>query len=127
VSHWSYCYHKRTGLLSTFLLSPTLVLASELVKYDIDHNGSYEFTRTLDRSRDPLLRDTGFQLKEGATLENQADYTYSATDGRLATVGSPAAVTVPENTLPPFFTYSYLSNSNLPAQVTGPVHTVTNT
>ena len=28
-------------------------------------NGSYEFSRTLDRSRDAILRDTGFQLKTG--------------------------------------------------------------
>ncbi|NJR41703.1 MAG: hypothetical protein HC767_02580, partial [Akkermansiaceae bacterium] len=65
-----------------------LTLDTETVKYDIDRNGVYEFTRVLDRSRDSLLRDSGFQLKDGTTIENQASYTYSPTDGRLSSVGS---------------------------------------
>ena len=84
------------------------------MKYDIDRNGSYEFSRTLDRSRDTLLRDTGFQLKTGTTLETQAAYSYSATDGRIAQISNH------------LFSYSYTPSSNLLASTTGPIHTVTN-
>ena len=111
----------------TYSYNPTtLVLASELIKYDIDRNGSYEFSRTLDRSRDALLRDTGFQLKTGTTVENSAIYTYSSVDGRLATVGRAAVPAAPVGVSPPVFSYSYLPNSNLLASTTGPIHTVTN-
>ena len=104
----------------TYSYNPTtLVLASELVKYDLDANGSYEFSRTLDRSRDTLLRDTGFQLKTGTTVENQAAYNYSATDGRIAQISNPQI----SNHL---FSYSYTPNSNLLSAVVGPIHTVTN-
>ena len=44
-----------------------------------NHDGTYEFTRVLDRSRDALNRDTGFQRKDGNTIENQATYGYSIT------------------------------------------------
>jgi RHS repeat-associated protein len=98
----------------------TLQLASELVNYDLDHNGTYEFSHTLDRSQDALLRDSGYVLKNGSTPETSAAYSYSATDGRLAQVSNPL---IPNQ----LFTYSYLANSNLLATVTGPVHTVTNT
>ena len=105
----------------TYSYNPaTLALTSELISYDLDANGSYEFSRTLDRSRDPILRDTGFQLKTGTTVENSAAYSYSATDGRMSQISNPLV----SNQL---FNYSYTPNSNLPASVTGPIHTVTNT
>ena len=100
----------------------TLALDTETIQYDIDHNGTYEFTRLLDRSRDTLNRDNGFQLKDVATLENQATYGYSATDGRLLNVVGGGDVSSPQT-----FSYGYVSNSNLLQTVTGPVHTATNT
>ena len=87
---------------------------------DPDHNGSYEFSRVLDRSRDPLNRDNGFQLKTGTTVENSASYSYSATDGRIAQISNPLISSQ-------LFSYSYTPSSNLPASVSGPIHTVTNT
>ena len=102
--------------------SANLALDTETIQYDLDHNGSYEFTRVLDRSRDFLNRDNGFQLKDGTTLENQATYGYSATDGRLLNVVGGGDVSSPQT-----FTYGYTSNSNLLQTVTGPTHTVTNT
>jgi RHS repeat-associated protein len=99
----------------------TLVLASELVKYDLDHNGSYEFTRTLDRSRDTLLRDSGYSLKTAnSTLETSSAYSYSPTDGRISQISNPQI----SNQI---FSYGYLANSSLLASLTGPIHTVTNT
>ena len=78
-----------------------LRLDLETTDYDLDANGLYEFTRTLDRSRDSLNRDTGFIL--GSTpapgvgggapastiVEAQAAYAYSATDGRIAQISNP--------------------------------------
>jgi RHS repeat-associated protein len=101
-----------------------LFLDLETIQYDIDRNGSYEFVRVLDRSRDSLLRDTGFDLKNGTTVENQAIYGYSAADGRMETVSGGGFQ--PPN-LSNTFTYSYLPNSNLLEKVTGPVHEVINT
>jgi hypothetical protein len=87
----SYTYH------------PTqLSLDLETIQYDLDHNGSYEFTRVLDRSRHSLNRDTGFQLKDGPTLENQATYTYSPTVGRMASI-SGGGFQPPS----PIYTFSY--------------------
>ena len=94
---------------------------TETVQYDLDHNGTYEFTRLLDRSRDSLNRDSGFQLKDGTTIENQATYGYFATDGRLLNVIGGGDVSSPQT-----FSYGYVSNSNLLQTVTGPIHTVTN-
>jgi RHS repeat-associated protein len=99
-----------------------LALDTETLRYDLDHDGTDDFTRVLDRSRDALRRDHGWQLKDGATIENQATYGYSATDGRLATVVGGEDVSSPQT-----FTYGYTPNSNLIQTVTGPVHTVTNT
>ena len=82
------------------------------MSYDIDHNGTYEFTRVIDRSRDALLRDSGFQLKDGTTIENQATYGYSPADGRLATI-SGGGLQPPNQ-----FSYSYLASSNLIESVT---------
>ena len=94
-----------------------LDLDTETVQYDLDHDGTYEFTRVLDRSRDPLNRDNGFQLMDGTDLENQATYQYSSTDGRLFKVLGLASSE---------FTYGYTPNSNLLQTVTGPAHTVIN-
>jgi len=106
---------------STYLYdAATLVLDTETVSHDLDANGTPELTRVIDRSQDALLRDTGFQLKDGAITENQASYSYGATDGRLSTV-SGGGLNPPSQ-----FTYSYLPNSNLLETITGPAHTVTN-
>ena len=100
-----------------------LNVAAETIRYDLDHDGTYEFTRVLNRSRDSLNRDTGYQLTDGTTRENQAAYGYSITDGRLAAVsGGDFQPPSPANT----FTYAYLPGSNLIEKVTGPSHDVTN-
>jgi RHS repeat-associated protein len=99
-----------------------LQLDTETIRYDIDHNGSYEFTRVLDRSQDSLQRDSDWQLKDGGTMENQATYAYSSTDGRLSSVTGGGAISSPQA-----FDYTYLANSNLLYSLTSPVHTVTNT
>jgi RHS repeat-associated protein len=99
----------------------TLALDTETVAYDLDHDGTADFTRVLDRSRDTLGRDTGWQLKNGTTVENQVGYQYGTTDGRLTSVSGGAFQ------VPSLFQYSYLPNSSLIASVTGPAHTVTNT
>lgn len=101
---------------SAFTYDPyTLVLSQETITYTLP--GLSSFTRVLNRSRDSLLRDIGWQLKNGTTVENQAAYGYSASDGRLSSVDDA------NNS----FNYGYVANSNLIASVTGPVHTVTNT
>jgi RHS repeat-associated protein len=106
----------------TYSYNPTnLTLASELVNYDHDRNGTYEFTRTLDRSRDSLLRDSGYSLKTAnSTLETSAAYSYSATDGRISQISNPL---IPNQ----LFNYSYLPSSDLLSTVSGPIHTVANT
>jgi RHS repeat-associated protein len=68
----------------------TLQADLEIVSYDLDHNGTWDFTRTLDRKPTSLGRDTGWQLKIGGTIENEALYTWSATTGRLETVANAA-------------------------------------
>jgi RHS repeat-associated protein len=97
----------------------TLALKTETISYDLDGQPGFEFSRVIDRSRDTLGRDTGWQLENGTTVENQAAYAYGS-DGRLSQVSNPQISNTP-------FTYSYLPNSNLISTVTGPVHTVTNT
>ncbi len=105
----------------TYAYDPTnLTIDTETIQYDLDHDGTYEFARVLDRSKDTLTRDTGFQLKDGTTIENQANYGYSATDGRLSQISNPQISNLQ-------FTYGYVPNSNLIQTVTGPTHTVTNT
>ncbi len=78
------------------------------------------FTRDLDRKPTSLGRDTGWQLKNGGTIENEALYTWSATHGRLSQISNPQISNLQ-------FTYNYVLNSNLIATVTSPAHTVTNT
>ena len=90
---------------------------TETITLDPDGNGGLPaLTRVLDRSRDTLGRDTGFQILDGTTVENHATYAYSAADGRFASVTSPAGT----------FQYSYLENSDLVQTVAGPAHAVTN-
>jgi YD repeat-containing protein len=101
----------------------TLVLDTETISYDLDQDGTADFTRVLDRKPTSLGRDTGWQLKNGATIENEASYTYHATTGRLETIGRG------DTPVPSEFTYGYLANSNLIETITataGAVHTVTN-
>jgi RHS repeat-associated protein len=101
----------------------TLALDTETVSYDLDHDGTADFTRVLDRSQDSLGRHTGWTLQGSAGVppasftEAQATDTYSATTGRLATVANGSQT----------FSYGYVPDSNLLHTVTGPVHTVTNT
>jgi RHS repeat-associated protein len=106
---------------STFTYDPTtLALDAETVSYDINRDGTPELTRVLDRSNDNLGRPTGFQLKNGTTIENEATYGYNVTDGRLQTVGGGATGS---------FSYGYLANSSLVDTITataGAVHTTTN-
>ena len=83
-----------------------------------------DFTRVLDRSQDTLGRSTAFQLKDGTTLENRADYSYTPTDGRLQSIsGGGLQPPSPANT----FTYNYLPNSHLIEKISGPIHDVNNT
>jgi hypothetical protein len=78
-----------------------------------------EFTRTLDRSQDTLLRNSGWEVKNGTTTENSVNYGYSLTDGRLSEISNPQLSNVS-------FTYGYETDSSLVKTVTGPAHTVTN-
>jgi len=104
----------------------TLAIDTETISYDLDHDGTYDFSRVLDRSQDTLGRPTGYELKGSVGVppasftDAQATYGYSSTTGRLETVSNGTAS----------FRYDYLANSNLISQVTataGAVHTVTNT
>ena len=93
---------------------------TEVISYNLDATPGYQFFRVLDRSRDALERDTGFQLKTASTIvEAQAAYAYSPTDGRIAQISNPL---ISNQT----FSYAYSPNSNLLATVTGPIHTVIN-
>jgi RHS repeat-associated protein len=102
----------------SFTYNPvTLAPTSETLAYDLNADGTPDFTRVLDRGQDSLQRDSGWQLKDGATIENQVTYAYDPA-GRLASVTSPAGP----------FTYAYQANSvGLLSSVTSPAHTVTNT
>jgi YD repeat-containing protein len=66
---------------SAFAYDPaTLATDTETITYNIP--GQASFSRVIDRSRDNLNRPTGFELKNGATVETSASYTYD-TAGRL--------------------------------------------
>jgi RHS repeat-associated protein len=104
--------------VSVFSYSPiTLRLSSEGITYDLNRDGTPELVRQLVRSDDTHLRSTGYQLKNGTTLEAQATYGYDNA-GRIETVNGGDLGT---------FTYGYVPGSTLIGTVTGPVHTVTNT
>jgi RHS repeat-associated protein len=105
---------------SEFQYSPTTLLPTlETIRYDLNGDGTPELTRQLERGHDTLLRPTGFTLKDGATLGNQAAYGYDASS-RLSQISNPQISNTP-------FTYTYVDNSALLHTVAGPVHTVTNT
>lgn len=102
---------------SNFAYDPaTLALDNETISYDLDGDSTPELARVLDRSIDGVGRESGWQIKNGTAVENEVTYGYSATNGRLASVTSPAGA----------FAYSYVANSSLTATVTGPVHAVVN-
>jgi hypothetical protein len=59
----------------TFTYDPdNLALATETVSHDLDTDGTPELTRVIARTRDTLNRDSGWQLKAGTTVENEAAY-----------------------------------------------------
>jgi len=105
-----------TGDVAAATSPATLAPPTETIAYDLNADGTPDFTRVLDRSQDTLGRDNGWQLKNGATVENAVTYNFD-TAGRLGNVASPAGS----------FTYAYQTNSmGLINTVTGPAHTVTN-
>jgi hypothetical protein len=65
----------------------TLLADAETIAYDLD-GGGVDFTRVLDRSQDAYLRNSGFQLKNGSTVENEAAYRYDSA-GRYGEVEGP--------------------------------------
>jgi RHS repeat-associated protein len=97
----------------------TLTLDTETIAYDLDHDGTIDFTRVLGRSRDNLQRDIGWQLKNGTTVENAVSYFYSATTGWISQISNPQTNHA--------FAYTYVPGSSLIASATGPAHTVVNT
>jgi RHS repeat-associated protein len=96
--------------------SSNLQVDTETVAYDLNADNTIDFTRVIDRTQDSLNRDAGWQLKAGTTIENEVAYSYGSTDGRLASVNRGASS----------FSYGYTPNSSLIANVTSPVHTVSN-
>jgi RHS repeat-associated protein len=102
---------------STFTFnSSNLQIDTETVAYDLNADNTTDFTRVIDRSQDNLGRESGWQLKDGTTVENEVAYAYGTTDGRLSSVSKGASS----------FGYTYVPNSSLIATVTSPVHTVSN-
>jgi RHS repeat-associated protein len=114
----------------TYAYDPlSLSLDSETIQYDLDHNGSYEFTRVLNRwNDDPHGRNSGYELlDEDGIPEAEANYGYDPLTGRLETVddGGLDPCYYANN----YFSYSYVdqSTSNLIETITGGMNTVTNT
>jgi RHS repeat-associated protein len=70
-----------------------------------------------------IRRATGFTLKDGTALENQAAYNYDAFSRLSSASGGSAQVIATATT----FSYTRIQNSSLIAQVSGPAHRVTNT
>ncbi|MES2982261.1 MAG: RHS repeat-associated core domain-containing protein [Verrucomicrobiota bacterium] len=102
---------------STFAYNTSnLQLDTETIVYNLDGQPGVDFTRIIDRSQDNLGRESGWQLKNNSTIENEVAYNYGSTDGRLASVNKGSDS----------FSYSYTPNSSLVAGVTSPVHTVSN-
>ncbi len=94
---------------SEFTYDPvTLATDIEAISYNLDAVAGYDFYRILDRKSTSLGRDTGWELKNGPTIENEAGYQFSSITGRLESVTNSADV----------FTYGYLNNSGLLQTVT---------
>jgi RHS repeat-associated protein len=99
----------------------TLAVDKETVSHDTDANGTFDFPRVLDRHQDALLRDSGWELKDGSTNENAVSYGFDTT-GRLRHVDS--SYPLPGS---PAFSYDYVTNSrSLIDTVSGPAHIVKN-
>ncbi len=113
--------------ISNFSYSATNLLPiKEVVSYDFVPGGAPEFTRTIDRTQDSLLRLSGFTLKDGATSEHQQTNAYRAADGRLAAVSKVIDPNDPLTNID--FDYTYQADSaNLLASIAGPVVTTTKT
>ncbi|MBK1829911.1 DUF4347 domain-containing protein [Verrucomicrobiaceae bacterium R5-34] len=95
----------------------TLLLDKETTGYDTDADGTVDFSRTLDRSVDGFRRSTGWELKNGTTVEHSNTYDYRIHDNRLNTVTGNSQS----------HTYGYEPGSyRLVKTVTSPAHTVTN-
>ena len=102
VAAYRYVYNDRNQITEEQITIPTI-------------NGNLE--RSLIRSYDSHGRPTGYQLKNGDTVEQTLVYTYTPT-GQLAGVSADGKE----------FTYSYLLNApHLISRVTAPLHTVTHT
>jgi RHS repeat-associated protein len=100
--------------------SSNLQLDTETIAYNLDGQPGADFTRVIDRSQDTLSRESGWQLKNGTTIENDVQYQYSVTQGRLSKVRR-GDIPVPQE-----FDYTYTAQSNLIASITSPAHTVSN-
>jgi hypothetical protein len=102
----------------SYAYNSNLQLDTETITYNLPNQSA--FTRVIDRSQDNLSRESGWQLKNNTTPENDVQYLYSTTDGRLATVRR-GDIPVPQE-----FNYTYTAQSNLIASITSPAHTVSN-
>lgn len=102
VASYQYIYNDQDQVTEEQITIPTV-------------NGNLE--RSLVRAYDSHGRPTGYQLKNGDTVEQTFSYTYTPT-GQLAGVSADGKE----------FTYDYLPNApHLISQMTAPVHTVTHT
>lgn len=79
---------------------------TETVTYNIP--GQAAISRVLDRADRSLGRDKGWQLLNGATVENSASYSYGTTDGRVSAVSGLLSSVSPSSV----FTYGYGPGSN---------------
>ncbi|WP_353568649.1 RHS repeat-associated core domain-containing protein [Haloferula sargassicola] len=108
----------QSTLTSTYDPS-TFAVDTETIAYDLDHDGSADFTRTLDRQPTDAGRDTGWELKNGSTVENESTYGYHPTTGRFDQVDGGSMGT---------FDYTYVTGSlHLLDGIAGPVATTKNT
>lgn len=99
---YQYNYNDRDQIIKEQITIPTI-------------NGNFE--RDLVRSYDNYGRAIGYQLQQGNAIEQEITYSYTP-------AGQLAGVTADDKE----FIYSYIPNApQLVAQVTSPVHTVTNT
>lgn len=97
----------------------TMAVDEETVSYDLDHDGVFEFSRVIDRrALDSAGREKGWELKAGATVENEVDYGYNPITGTMQTVDAGTHGT---------FSYHYETPTpKLVGSVTSPVHQATN-